>query len=127
VTYVFDNSMAPRLAAMLRALGYDARALRDEFGQDAKDAEFLPKLKDRGWVFVTTDKHIRTKPPEAQALRESKVVAIFLRPFFAKMSRIEQAAWLVGHWERITGWARDARPGMCVTIQQNGKIERLKF
>ena len=55
----------------------------------------LPRLKDTGWVFVTADTRITTRPVEAAALKESDVTALFLGPFWAKLTLWPQVAWLV--------------------------------
>jgi predicted nuclease of predicted toxin-antitoxin system len=57
VTYLFDNNISPRLARMLRELGVDARALRDEFPHGVKD----PEVETSGVVSeqVGRDRQIR--------------------------------------------------------------------
>lgn len=73
MTYLFDNNISPRLARMLAALGIDAKPLRDIFPQDIKDIDFLPQLRDTGWVLVTGDTSIVTRRAEAIALRKRRL------------------------------------------------------
>jgi hypothetical protein len=120
VTYLFDNNISPRLARMLRELSVDARALREEFPQGVKDPEFLPRLKGTGWVFMTADTRITTRPVEAAALKESGVTALFLGPFWAKLTLWKQAAWIVGRWEEIDRFGSSAPRGTCAVLRQRG-------
>ncbi len=57
--YFFDNNFSPKHARMLAALGVEVRVLRDEFPENVKDVDYLPRLRDTGWILITSDKHIR--------------------------------------------------------------------
>lgn len=90
-TFFFDNNLSPSYARMLRALDVDARALREEFPRNTDDVDWLPEIGRRGWVLITHDRSIRTRPAEARALRASVVTAIFLGRFWRTTGRWEQA------------------------------------
>jgi hypothetical protein len=91
-------------------------------GEDSPDVEILQWLKGRERVFVTADKHIRSRPAEIAALKESGVRALFLERFWAKLDFWQQAAWLVARWPQIAEFASTATPRTCATIQQRGRI-----
>lgn len=120
MTYLFDNNISPKLARMLQALDVDARPLRDEFPAGIKDPQFLPLLKGSGWTFVTLDKHIRSRPVEVAALKESGVMSLFIAPFFAKMEIWAQATWLIKNWPTIERFVSAAAPGTITLFQQRG-------
>jgi hypothetical protein len=127
VTYLFDNNISFRFAQALRALGVDVYAVReiDEPGESADDVDILTWLIGRDRVFVSGDRHIRTRPLEVAALRQSGVTALFLSPFWSKLEFWPQAAWLVKQWPNVEKFAGSASLGTCARIQQNGRIEPL--
>ncbi len=118
--YLFDNCISYRFAHMLAALGVDARALRDVFPADIKDVDFIPQLRDSGWVLVTTDRHMKTRQIEAEALQASGVTALFLGRFYSKLDSWQGARWFVTHWPEIAGFAERVATGTVAEIQQNG-------
>lgn len=119
--YVIDNCLSPKFAAMLAALGVDALALRDEMPRDAADVEVFEFLKGRSIVFVTCDTRQKTRAAEARALRASGITALFLGPFWTKMTFWQQAAWLVAKWEGINTFCEAVQRGTCADVKQNGK------
>jgi predicted nuclease of predicted toxin-antitoxin system len=124
VTYLLDNDISFRFAHLLAALGVDVVSVRDveDLGEDASDMEILHWLTGRERVFVTADKHIRSRPAEVAALKESHVTALFLERFWSKLDFWQQAAWLVARWPQIDQFASGASPGTCASIQQRGRI-----
>lgn len=82
--FLFDNNFSPRLVNMLRALGIDAVALRDEFPADITDVELFSRLQGSDWVFVTSDRQIKRRSAEAKALRECGISAFFLKRFWSQ-------------------------------------------
>ena len=127
MTYLFDNDISFRFAHMLAALEVDVLAVRDvgDLGEGASDVEILHWLDGRDRLFVTADKHIRSRPAEIAALMESGVTALFLERFWARLDFWQQAAWLVGRWPQIEQFASSATPGTCATVQQRGRIRLL--
>lgn len=103
----------------------DARTVRKEFGEDAKDVDFIPIIGQRRWILVSGDKHMRTKPAEAVALKAHNVTALFLGRFWSKLSFKAQAAWLLRYWDRIDQGATNLAPGSSAMIQQNGAVKPL--
>jgi hypothetical protein len=121
VKFIIDNCISPRYAAVLSALGVDAVALRDEMPANTKDIDVFPKFKGRSIVFVTCDTSQRTRYAEAKALRDCGATALFLGPFWPKMTFWQQAAWLVSRWERIEAFAGAVKRGTAADIKHNGK------
>jgi predicted nuclease of predicted toxin-antitoxin system len=127
VSYLFDNNISFRFAQMLAALGVDVLAVRHvpALGEDAGDMEILRWLRGRECVLISGDRHIRSRPLEVTALRESRVTALFLDRFWSKQSFWQQAAWLVARWPLIEQFASSALPATCGVIQQRGRIRLL--
>jgi hypothetical protein len=120
VKYLFDNCISPKLADMLRALGEDTRALREDFSESIEDTPLFKELIGQNLVFVSTDTKQRTREHEARALKEAGITAIYFGPFFMKMKLWPQATWLIARWEKIKGVAENVVMGSVFEIKQNG-------
>src|SRR5215213_8427794 len=110
-TFFFDNNLAPRYARMLKALDVDVIHLQELFAPDTKDEQWLPELRDSGWTLVTIDRAITRDPVNALALKESGITAIFIPRGVERLSRWDQAAWLITRWAIIDAFAQRARTG----------------
>jgi hypothetical protein len=123
VRYLLDNCISPKLAGMLRALGEDAVALREEFPEDIEDVALFSQLSGQNVVFLSTDTSQLTRKHEARALKQAKITALFFGPFFGKMGLWQQAAWLVAKWPRIRQFSEVVTAGNCAEIKQNGTVD----
>jgi hypothetical protein len=45
-----------------------------------KDSDWIPVVAGRGWVVITNDRHIRTRPFEAQVAVDNKLRCVHLDP-----------------------------------------------
>ena len=120
MNYLFDNCISPKMADMLRALGEDTHALREDFPQDIEDIPLFTQLHGQKLVLVSTDTSQRTREHEARALKQAGITAIYFGPFFQKMKLWGQAIWLVTKWEKIKGVAENVVMGSVFEIKQNG-------
>jgi len=121
VIYLFDNNISLRLVGMLRALGVDTLALREEYPSSIDDVALLQQLRGRNCAFVTADMKIQRRPAEVVALRECGVTALFFGPFWPKLAFWPQAAWLAAKWPTIDGFASGVELGTWAEVKQNGK------
>lgn len=71
--YMLDNDISPRFAEMLRPLGVNIVALREEMPADTKDSDFLGELKRKYEVdvWISNNTSQRTNLVEAQLLKSS--------------------------------------------------------
>lgn len=118
--YFLDNCISFRFAEMLRPLGVDIVALREELPEDTEDVELFQKLKGRRLVFISTNTTQLTRQHEAKALKESGVTSLFFAPFFQKLKFWDQAAWMLRRWPQIDAFASSIELGVCAEIKQNG-------
>jgi hypothetical protein len=123
VKYFFDNCISYRYADMLSALGVEVEALRHSFSESITDMDLFEQL--RGWevAYLSGDTSQTTQIHEARALKECGITALFLGPFWSKMTFWPQAIWLVKHWETIDGFARAVSLGTCAELTQRGKAK----
>jgi len=123
VTYFFDNNISPDLVKILRLLGVNGVALRERFSPETPDEDYLSFVAQQGWVLVTCDLRIRTRPPEAAALKRAGIRAVFIGNFFPNLSIWEQALWLVKNWRQIDGIVATRRPGTICSVKRRGRID----
>jgi hypothetical protein len=76
---IFVNGSMPRsVADELRKFGKDAKAKIELFPQNTKDPVWLREVGINGWLAITRDGHIRTRPGELRAIREHHVGCFIL-------------------------------------------------
>lgn len=64
------------------------------------DIEWIPVVGSRGWVVVTIDHHLRTRPYEAQLAQNHRLKCVNLRGA-GNLSRWSQLVRLTSHWEAL--------------------------
>ncbi len=93
------------------------------------DPDWLPEVSGRGWVVITNDKHIRTRPGEAEVALQTGLRCVHLAPPVRCAVRWDFARLLLRHWDavdalcastgpvwlqldrRATPWERPYQPG----------------
>jgi hypothetical protein len=125
--FLLDNDLPYRLAHALQALegehGHEVRPIREVYGEDAQDLDFLPKLGREGWILVSKDRRQTRRPAEREARQKARVTALYFGPFFGRIRFWEQAAFVVRYWPALASWAETSTPGTVGIIQQNGKVK----
>jgi PIN like domain len=121
--YLLDNCISFRFAPMLRSLGVDIVALREEHPEGIEDIDLFRSFRGRELVFITADRRQTTRAQEARALRECGVTALFFGPFWSRMDLWPSAVWILSRWPRIAGFGDSVTLGTCAEIKQNGKAQ----
>jgi predicted nuclease of predicted toxin-antitoxin system len=120
-TIILDNNISPKIADALLALGAtNVKTVRKEFGDDAKDPDWVPEAAKRGWVILTTDRRLLTRPAEKRMIVSHKASVLVIKPFFGKRKLWDKAGWLIGNWPKIEGFASAMAKGTVAIVQQNG-------
>jgi hypothetical protein len=70
-----DRSIPKGVAGALKQVRSDVKWLEDEFPHNVTDIDWLTDVGTRGWLVLTRDKKIRTRPGERQALITGQVGA----------------------------------------------------
>lgn len=68
-----DRSIPKSVADALKLVREDVLWLEDVFNHRAKETEWLPDVGRRGWIVISRDKKIRSRPGERRILEESNV------------------------------------------------------
>jgi hypothetical protein len=76
-TVFIDRSFGGhRLAGILRKVGFEIRVHKDFFKDDEDDDVWIPDVKARGWVILSSDKRIARDPLNVQAVLTSKAQVV---------------------------------------------------
>jgi predicted nuclease of predicted toxin-antitoxin system len=71
---IFIGRSIPRgVAEAVRRMREDVIWLEDEFPHDVPDEEWLAAAGENGWLVITHDRKIRTRPGERRAIMENGV------------------------------------------------------
>lgn len=73
-----DRSIPRGVAEALKAVRDDVLWLEDRFSHDAKDTQWINAVGREGWLVISRDKKIRTRPGERAALMRASVGAFIL-------------------------------------------------
>src|SRR5215211_7769760 len=68
-----DRSIPKGVAEALKQVRDDVIWLEDKFPHDVTDAEWLREAGAQGWIVISRDKKIRSRPGERRALVENGV------------------------------------------------------
>ena len=75
----FDRSIPKGVAEALKQVREDVFWLEDVFPEHwIKDREWIPTVGERGWLVVSKDKKIRTRPEERRAVKDNNVGCFIL-------------------------------------------------
>lgn len=90
-----------------------------------KDVDWIPVVAQQGWVVITNDRHIRTRPYEAQAAIEHRLRCVELAPVGRDAARWDFMRLLLSHWAAVEGLLAEEGP---TWLKLRGdKSRRLEF
>ncbi|MFQ5809753.1 MAG: hypothetical protein ACE5JM_09065 [Armatimonadota bacterium] len=126
MTYFFDNNFSPKIAKILSICeDVDAIHLQEEFPPHVPDAVWLSEAGRRGWVVLTGDARIRTRPVEREALESADVTAVIVHKGFMRYQLRQQAIWIIRHWPNIAKAVSRVCPGASLRVDARGRVTRL--
>jgi hypothetical protein len=98
---IFVNGSIPRIVAdELKKAGKDAKAKIELFPQDTKDPVWLRAVGVNGWLGITRDAKIRTRPAERQAILEHRA-GCFILTYRNDLKRSEIAQTVLDNIEEM--------------------------
>jgi PIN like domain len=65
------------------------------------DPDWIPMVAARGWVVITNDRDIRTRPGEADQARDVGLLCVCLRPAVKDATPWDFMVVLARHWSRV--------------------------
>ncbi len=72
-TFFVDRCLGRSVGVALQESGLQVEFHADHFADDADDETWISAVGERGWIVLTKDKAIRTRPVELQAVITAKV------------------------------------------------------
>jgi predicted nuclease of predicted toxin-antitoxin system len=129
MNFFFDNTLSIKIARAIDNLvsveGDKAVHLKERFPQDTKDSEWITTLADQGgWVIITHDIHIYSRPHEREAWKQSDLIVCLLAPSWSNHKLTVMASRLLMRWEEIKNAVTNCRGGSSLSIPYKGKIKR---
>lgn len=105
VVYVVDENLL-RLGNGFVALRRDAACfsrppVHELLPTGVLDPDWIPVVGDRGWVVITSDKRLRTRPVEASLALTHKLMVVHLHGDIGTRPAWEQVRRLTSRWDAV--------------------------
>lgn len=105
VVYVVDENLARLgngVVAVRRDTARFSRAPVDELlPEGIADPEWIPIVGDHGWVVITSDRRLRTRPREAELAIAHKLKVVHLHGDIGTRPAWDQLVRLTTRWEAV--------------------------
>lgn len=113
---LLDENLPARLAESIQVLArdepYEINHVIPWLGKGTSDVNWIRAVgREGGWVVISNDHHIATRPHEIAAWRQNGVIGFILPKMFNQLRFWEKAAYLMRWWETIIEAATVAKPG----------------
>jgi hypothetical protein len=136
--YLVDENLL-RLGKGILAIRHDTARFSEDpvaevLPQGIGDLEWIPVVGDHGWIVITNDRRIRTRPAEAEAAIQHRLKVVHLHGKIGHASAWQQLTRLTARWEAIERYAQAHPQGpwwlslrhnrIIPTRYEPGKVER---
>lgn len=105
VVYVVDEnvlSLGNGMAAVRRDTVRFSRSPVDELlPRGIADTDWIPIVGDRGWVIITNDRRLRTRPVEAELANAHRLKVVHLQGKIANRPAWDQLVRVATRWNNI--------------------------
>jgi predicted nuclease of predicted toxin-antitoxin system len=95
-----DRSVPRSVADAVKSMRDDVLWLEDVFSHDVPDREWLAAAGERGWLVITHDRKVRTRPGERQAIMDHSV-GCFILTYRQDLKKEEIVALITGNLEEM--------------------------
>jgi hypothetical protein len=116
-----DGNLPRSVADELKKIGKDAVAKIEIFEQDTKDPVWLRKVGEEGWLGITRDAHIRSRPGEVRAIVEHKV-GCFILTYRQDMKRAGIIQIVLDNIEEMEKKFRTTPKPFLYTVTKDGEF-----
>lgn len=119
---IFIDGNVPRgVADQLRNIGKDAKAKIEIFPADTQDTVWLTACGVNGWLAITRDGHIRTRPGEKQAIVDHEV-GCFILTYKNDVKRAEIIRIVLDNIEKMEEKFRTTPRPFIYTVTKDGEF-----
>lgn len=119
-----DRSIPKSVAAALQMVRDDVEWLEPRFPHHVKDHEWMREAGAHGWLCISRDKHIRTRPGERQALIEHRVGLFYLTQKQA-LRKWDYLKLIVLTLEQMEEAFRTTERPFLYAVGRTGKLSRI--
>jgi hypothetical protein len=129
VVYVIDENLL-RLGKGILAIRHDTARFGEHpvaelLPQGIEDPDWIPVVGDNGWILITNDRRIRTRPVEAQLAIKHRLKVVHLHGKIGHAPAWEQLTRLTARWEAIERHAERYPAGpWWLSVQRNSLVVR---
>lgn len=95
--------------------------LEDEFTHDVPDEEWLAEAGRQGWLVITHDRKIRTRPGERRAIMENGV-GCFIMTYRQDLKKEEIVALISSTLEEMERRFEETRRPFIYTVSKSGEF-----
>ena len=100
----------PIVADMNKMLSWDIPAptihhLTNYFIHGTKDPDWIPKVKDQGWIILTQDKGKKGRHKLPTICAHYKITHIIMSSSVSQLKQHQKANAIIGVWDKIKGCA----------------------
>ncbi|GAY16234.1 hypothetical protein [Mycobacterium sp. shizuoka-1] len=138
IVYVVDENLlrlGKGMVAVRRDAGRFTEAPLDELlPEGIDDVDWIPIVGDNGWVVITNDRRIRTRPAESQLAIEHRLKVVHLHGAVGTALAWDQLIRVTGRWNAVERqvasnpsgpwWLSLRTVGTRVMRYEPGKVER---
>ncbi len=111
----------PHLRRVLTEAGVQFESHLDHFSPGTEDTAWLPEVGRRGWCLLTTDKRIRRRPLEREAVRTNLVRMFYFST--NTVSGAEMGAALKRALPKMRSLFESIPPPFTASINKSGDVE----
>ena len=116
-----DRSIPRGVAEAVRRMREDVIWLEDEFRHDVPDEEWLAVAGQRGWLVITHDRRIRTRPGERQVIMENGV-GCFIMTYRQDLKKEEIVALISATLEEMERRFETTPRPFIYTVSKSGEF-----
>jgi len=116
-----DRSIPRGVAEAVRRMREDVIWLEDEFRHDVPDEEWLAVAGQRGWLVITHDRKIRTRPGERRVIMEHGV-GCFIMTYRQDLKKEEIVALISATLEEMERRFKATPRPFIYTVSKGGEF-----
>ncbi len=121
IIFLVDECLGKGVVRALRKAGRHAEWSRDHYPEGTDDEEWIPKVAERGWVILSKDERIQSRPHEVHAVKASGAALFVLRA--RNMNGDAMVAAYLAALSKIEKYASSRRRPFIYRVSRDGKLE----
>ncbi len=116
-----DRSVPRGVADAVKRVREGVLWLEDEFPHDVPDQEWLAAAGEKGWLVITHDRKVRTRPGERRAIMEHGV-GCFILTYKQDLRKEEIVALIAENLEEMERRFEETPRPFIYTVSKNGQF-----